>query len=172
MRACDRRRPRPTGPAAALRLAGQPAWHLAAAQGQPEQETEAQAPPSRVVPLRPATSAAPARYSVLPAVRPLRSCKGRPVRPAGRTGSTSFLLALRRRLRGRPVAAAPGRRCGALLALALERADGHLAVQLQLELVLDRLRLLAVPLGGQLQVPAQQVVRPVLAQVHRVLAQL
>src|SRR5436190_1982056 len=55
---------------------------------------------------------------------------------------------------------------------ALEAGDGHLAIQLHAELVGDRQGLFTIAVGGHLHIPAEEVVRPALAQVDAVLAQL
>src|SRR5262249_26149357 len=73
---------------------------------------------------------------------------------------------------GRATSAAHPAAWGGSLAPGLEGADGHLLVELQLELVADGQGLLAVLLGVDVHVPAQQVDRPVLADVQRVFAQL
>src|SRR5438105_4935341 len=54
---------------------------------------------------------------------------------------------------------------------ALEPRDRHLPIEFHAELVVDGVSLLAVAVGGHLDVPAQQVVRPALAQIDAVRAQ-
>jgi hypothetical protein len=73
--ACDKRRLRPTRPAAALRLAGQPPGRPRPLRVSPRRSIVAGAPSGRTGPLPPATSAASMQYSVPPAVRSLRDCK-------------------------------------------------------------------------------------------------
>src|SRR4051794_28837355 len=51
--------------------------------------------------------------------------------------------------------------------LRLEAAEGGLAVELELEVVGDLLGLLAAHLGLDVEVPAEQVVGPLLAEVQR-----
>ena len=53
--------------------------------------------------------------------------------------------------------------------LAAETADRHFLVKLHLELVIDLERLFTILSGFQFQIPAKQVLRPVLTQVKGVL---
>src|SRR5581483_6116126 len=64
------------------------------------------------------------------------------------------------------------RRCsGSWLTAGLETANSHVLIQLQLEFVLHHQGLLAAHVGVEFEVPAQQVVRPLLPQIKRVLAE-
>ena len=53
----------------------------------------------------------------------------------------------------------------------LKVADRNVLVVLQLELILDGRRLFAVAVGGDHQIPAQQIGRAILADIGRVVAE-